>query len=137
MNLRPLPRAAALALMLAAALALGGCLASGKREAGNGRPAWIDQPGEGVSAAAAFHVMGRQAQEELAITRAREEYAKRYGVTVSSDHVMQQSVTQNQSATRSDKKVTETVRDKDVKARVAAKWLDPDGTLWVWLVPAR
>jgi len=130
------PRGLRPTLLLAFTLALGGCLASGK-PAGNGRPAWIDQPGEGVSASAGFHVMGRQAQEELAITRAREEYAKRYGVTVSSDHVMQQSATQNQLATRSDKKVTETVRDQDVKARVAAKWLDPDGTLWVWLVPAR
>jgi hypothetical protein len=133
----PLRRATAPALLLAAALALGGCLASGKPEAGNGRPAWIDQPGDGVSASAGFHVMGRQAQEELAITRAREEYAKRFGVSVSSEHVMRQSATQQQLATRSDKRVTETVRDQDVKARVAAKWLDPDGTLWVWLVPAR
>jgi hypothetical protein len=53
--------------------------------AGNPRPVWIDNPGNGVSASAGMHVLGRAAQEELAIARARSEFAKRYGVAINAD----------------------------------------------------
>lgn len=102
------------------------------------RPAWVNDPGEGVSASAGFHVRGTQAQEELAVTRARDEYAKRYGVTVSSEHSTTQLVVGDRISSVSAKDIREEVRQKEVKATVRAKWNDPaTGVLWVWLVPAK
>lgn len=101
------------------------------------RPAWINDPGDGVSASAGFHVRGEQAQEELAITRARDEYAKRYGVLVTSEHLTSQLVMGERATSVSAKEIREEVNQKEVKASVRAKWKDPDnGVLWVWLVPA-
>jgi len=102
------------------------------------RPAWINDPGEGVSASAGFHVRGGQAQEELAITRARDEFAKRYGVVVSSEHSTSQLVVGGRVSSVSAKDIHEEVNQKEVKASVRAKWKDPDsGVLWIWLVPAK
>ncbi len=101
------------------------------------RPAWIENPGDGVSSSAAFHVRGKQAQEELAISRAREEFAKRYGVTISSDHDIAQTTVNDRMSSVSEKAIREEVRDREVKAQVKEKWLDPvTGALWVWLVPS-
>lgn len=100
------------------------------------RPAWILQPGEGVSASAGFHVKGRQEQEDLAVSRAREEFSKRYGVKISSDHSIQQVVANDRQTAVSQKDIREEVRDNEVRATVKAKWFDPEsGHLWVWLVP--
>ena len=102
------------------------------------RPAWINDPGEGVSASAGFHVRGGQAQEELAITRARDEFAKRYGVVVSSEHLTSQLVVGERVSSVSAKDIHEEVNQKEVKATVRAKWKEPDtGVLWIWLVPAK
>jgi hypothetical protein len=101
------------------------------------RPGWIENPGSGVSSSAAFHVRGKQAQEELAISRAREEFAKRYGVTISSDHDIAQTTVNDRTNSISEKSIREEVRDREVKAQVKEKWLDPlTGALWVWLVPS-
>jgi type IV pilus biogenesis protein CpaD/CtpE len=101
------------------------------------RPSWIENPGDGVSSSAAFHVRGKQAQEELAISRAREEFAKRYGVTISSDHDIAQSTVNDRTSSISEKSIREEVRDREVKAQVREKWVDPaSGALWVWIVPA-
>jgi len=101
------------------------------------RPAWIDNPGDGVSASATFHVRGKQAQEELAVMRAREEFAKRYGVKISSDHDVQQTTVNDRTSSVSEKSIREEVRDADVKAVVKEKWTDPaNGALWIWLVPS-
>jgi hypothetical protein len=101
------------------------------------RPGWIENPGNGVSSSAAFHVRGKQAQEELAISRAREEFAKRYGVTISSDHDIAQTTVNDRMSSVSEKSIREEVRDREVKAQVKEKWVDPlTGALWVWLVPA-
>lgn len=101
------------------------------------RPAWIDNPGTGVSASAGYHVRGKQAQEELAITRAREEFAKRYGVSISSDHDIAQTTVNDRTSSVSEKAIREEVRDREVKAQVKEKWWDPaSGVLWVWLVPS-
>lgn len=101
------------------------------------RPAWINDPGEGVSAAAGFHVRGTQAQEELAITRARDEFAKRYGVNISSEQATSQIVVGDRMSSVSARDIREEVQQKEVKATVRAKWNDPNtGMLWVWLVPA-
>ncbi len=105
---------------------------------GVARPVWINDPGEGVSASAGFHVRGAQAQEELAVTRARDEYAKRYGVKVSSESATSQQVVGDRMSSVSAKDIHEEVDHKEVKATVKAKWRDPDtDVLWIWLVPAK
>ena len=102
------------------------------------RPAWIDSPGDGVSASAGMHVKGEQAQEELAVARAREEFAKRYGVSISSEQEIMQSVSGGRAVTTSEKGMRESMDGNQVRATVKEKWRDPaSGALWVWVVPAR
>lgn len=136
-----------LAFMLGALLlaSLGGCSSVGSQQSAQReaqseaqkRPDWINNPAAGVSASAGFHVRGERAQEELAITRARDEYAKRYGVVISSEHLTSQLVVGDRVSSVSAKEIREEVNQKEVMATVKAKWKDPDnGTLWVWLVPA-
>lgn len=124
---------------LAAVALLAGCLSMpGKSVSKNGRPAWIDNPGDGASASAGMHVMGRNAQEELALSRAREELAKRQGVTIGSEHEVQQVTENDRSSTVASKTIREEVKDREVKATLKSKWLDPaTGTLWVWVVPSK
>jgi hypothetical protein len=101
------------------------------------RPAWIDNPGNGVSASAGMHVRGRVAQEELAIFRAREEYAKRFGVTIQSAQNISTTVSNGRSSTVGAQAAQENINQADVKAVVKAKWRDPESdVLWVWLVPS-
>ena len=130
-----------MAALLVATFILSACSTKGPQQSAptiNERPAWINDPGEGVSAAAGFHVRGTQAQEELAITRARDEFAKRYGVNISSEQATSQIVVGDRMSSISAKDIREEVQQKDVKATVRAKWHDPNtGMLWVWLVPAK
>ena len=122
-------------LPLAAAALLPACAPKGETK--SARPSWIDNPGEGVSAAASYHVRGVQAQEELAIARAREEFAKRYGVKVSGELRTEQLVTNQGATMTSQSSGVQTMDGNEVKAMVRAKWLDPKSNfLWVWLVPA-
>lgn len=103
----------------------------------NARPAWIDNPGEGVSASAGMNVRGRAAQEELAIARAREEYAKRFGVSIDAGQITTTDVANGRAYTVSSGQAIEETRQVNVKAMVKAKWRDEDAdVLWVWLVPA-
>lgn len=100
------------------------------------KPAWIDNPGNGVSASAGMHVRGKAAQEELAILRAREEYAKRFGVTISSAQRTSTEVVNGRSSTTGSQVAQEDTHHVGVKAVVKEKWHDPDtDVLWVWLVP--
>jgi hypothetical protein len=100
------------------------------------RPAWIDNPGEGVSASAGMHVRGKAAQEELAISRARVEYAKRFGVSIDAVGVYAKNMTNGHSVTTGELVSQERTQQTDVKAMVKAKWHDEDAdVLWVWLVP--
>lgn len=129
----------ALAVLLLVSALFAGCASNKAKPVADtsGRPAWIDDPGTGVSAYAAYHVMGTQAQEELAITRARDEFAKRYGVKLNSASDTAITVVNDRSTSVSTKNIKEEVKDKEVKAMVRAKWRDPDsGSLWVWLVPS-
>jgi len=106
------------------------------KQAVSERPSWIDNPGNGVSASAGMHVRGRVAQEELAVTRARTEYAKRFGVAIQSAQNTSTTVANGRSSTVGSQVVHEDSKQVDVKAVVKAKWLDPDtDVLWVWLVP--
>ena len=101
------------------------------------RPAWINNPGNGVSASAGMHVRGRAAQEELATMRAREEFAKRFGVAINASQSMDTSVTNGHAFTVGTDSANENTQQKDVRAAVKAKWIDPDSDeLWVWLVPS-
>lgn len=127
-------------LLVCSLLALGGCgslAASGAPVPAATRPDWIDHPGAGVSASAGMHVKGRAAQENLAIQRAREEYAKRFGVRIESLQTITQRVANDRSSSVTAKQMQEETQQSGVRAQVRAKWLDPDSdTLWVWLVPA-
>jgi hypothetical protein len=101
------------------------------------RPGWIDNPGNGVSASAGMHIRGRVAQEELAIARAREEFAKRFGVSIRSAQTLSTTVANGRANTVGIQTTQEASQQIDVKAMVKAKWLDPvNDVLWVWLVPA-
>lgn len=101
------------------------------------RPAWIDNPGNGVSASAGMHIRGKVAQEELAIFRAREEYAKRFGVKIEAAQTTATSVASGRSSTVGTQVAHEELKQSDVKAEVKAKWRDPDSdVLWIWLVPS-
>ncbi len=103
----------------------------------NERPAWIDNPGNGVSASAGEHIRGRVAQEELAIQRARAEFAKRFGVSIQSAQTLSTTVANGRASTVGSQQSREDAKQADVKAVVKAKWRDPDtDVLWVWLVPS-
>ena len=103
----------------------------------NERPAWIDNPGNGVSASAGTHIRGRVAQEQLAILRAREEFSKRFGVSITSAQTLATTVANGRSNTVGAQIAHEDTQQIDVKAVVKAKWLDSDSeVLWVWLVPS-
>ena len=102
------------------------------------RPAWIDNPGNGVSTSAGWNPRGRAAQEEMAIARARTEYAKRFGVEVSGVTEQSTTVFGSSSSSMGSTELRETVNQKDVRAEVKAKWHDPvTETLWIWLVPSK
>ena len=139
-NTLPLPiRHGSKLVLLFFLVALTGCLAHMQSEQDNvdAKPTWIDNPGEGVSASAGVHVRGRVAQEALALTRAREELAKRLGVTISSQSLTSQIVKADRMSSSSNKQVQETVTARDVKAVVKAKWLEPGSSvLWVWVIPS-
>jgi hypothetical protein len=118
---------------------LTGCLAHmpPEQHSADIKPAWVDNPGDGVSASAGVHVRGRVAQEALAVTRAREELAKRLGVTISSQSATVQRVNNDRMSSTSNKQIQETVSGAEVKAVVKAKWLEPGSqVLWVWLMPS-
>jgi hypothetical protein len=101
------------------------------------RPAWIDNPGNGVSASAGMNVRGRAAQEELAIARAREEFARRFGVSVDATHATTTDVSNGQMRVVGHGESVETTNQTDVRAMVKAKWRDEAAdVLYVWLVPA-
>ena len=102
------------------------------------RPEWIDSPGDGVSASAGMHIRGKVAQEELAIFRARTEYAKRFGVTIEAEQVMGMTHANGRATSSGASLSTEVVKQDGVKAQIKAKWRDSrSDVLWVWLVPSK
>ncbi len=119
-------------LLVACGLATG-CMTM---DDGSVRPAWIDNPGNGVSASAGWHVGGRVAQEELAILRGREEYARRFGVSIQSEQVATTTVVNDAASTAASKLTRENLNQSGIKVRLKEKWREPGtDTLWVWLVP--
>lgn len=100
------------------------------------KPHWIDNPGMGVSASSTTHVKGRHYQEQLAVARARERLAARYGVEVESVHAIHEQVINDKAYVTSDKQMKLVLKKKTVKARVRAKWHDHlNDTFWVWVYP--
>lgn len=126
-------------MVLGSACLLAGCMAHSQFNPvdSNVKPAWVENPGEGVSASAGVHVRGRVAQEALAVTRAREELAKRQGVTINSRSSTVQRVQNDRMSSINNKQIQETVSAVEVKAVVKAKWLEPGSqVMWVWLMPS-
>lgn len=99
-------------------------------------PSWIDNPGDGAVGSSAMHVKGRYYQEELAIARARERLAARYGVEISSIQTIHEKVVNDHAYVTSDKQMLQEVNNKTVKAQVRAMWHDKArDEIWVWVYP--
>jgi len=100
------------------------------------RPSWIDNPGNGAVGSSTTHVKGRYYQEELAIARARERLAARYGVEVSSIQTIKETVANDKSYVHSQKEILQQVKNATVKARVRARWRDLErDEIYVWVYP--
>lgn len=100
------------------------------------QPGWISNPQDGVVGSAVTHVKGRYYQEELAIARARERLAARYGVEISSVQTIKQKVINDRSYVTSDKQTQQKVKNQTVKAQLRETWYDSaHDVIWVWLYP--
>lgn len=100
------------------------------------KPEWISEPGDGAVGSSKTHVKGRHYQEELAIGRARERLAARYGVDVSSVQTIKEKVVNEKAYVRSEKEILQTVNKTTVKAHVRKTWHDRShDELWVWVYP--
>ena len=101
-------------------------------------PDWISNPGDGAVGSAITHVRGRYHQEELAITRARERLAARYGVEISSVLTIKERVRNDRAYVASDKEIHQRIDKTVVKAQVRATWRDPQrDEIWVWVYPVK
>ena len=99
-------------------------------------PDWINNPGNGAVGSAGMHVQGRYYQEELAIARARERLAARYGVEISSIQTIKQRIVNDRAYVTSDKEVLQQVNKTVVKAQVRETWHDKTrDEMWVWVYP--
>lgn len=100
------------------------------------KPDWINSPGDGAVGSCKTHVKGRHFQEELAITRARERLAARYGVNLSSIQTINEKVINQKSYVRSDKEIIQSINNTTVKAHVRKIWYDRQhDEIWVWVYP--
>ena len=110
-----------------------GCQPTANRQS---EPTWITNPEDGAVGSAVTHVRGRYHQEELAIARARERLAARYGVEISSVQTIREKVVNERAYVTSDKETWQSVTGKTVKARVRETWYDAArDVIWVWLYP--
>jgi len=100
------------------------------------KPEWITDPGDGAVGSCKTHVKGRHYQEELAIGRARERLAARYGVEVSSIQTIKEKIVNEKAYVRSDKEILQTVNKTTVRAHVRETWIDKEyDEVWVWVYP--
>ncbi|MEI7841611.1 MAG: hypothetical protein WCI39_01155 [Gallionellaceae bacterium] len=126
-------------LLLLITIILSACVEMPVKEtaATNGRPAWIDNPGNGVSASAGVNVYGKIKQEETAVARARTEFAKRFGVSIDAGQSVETAVNGGRASTTAQSVSVEKTNQSDVKAMVKAKWWDTEKeVIWVWVVPS-
>ena len=99
-------------------------------------PAWITDPDDGAVGSAVTHVRGRHAQEELAITRARERLAARYGVELSSVQTITEKVVNENAYVTSLKQIDQSISKREIKAHVRAIWYDASqDVVWAWVYP--
>lgn len=100
------------------------------------QPDWISSPGQGAVGSSVTHIKGRHYQEELAIARARERLAARYGVEISSVHTIKERVVNDKAYVTSIKQIEQAVKAQTVKARVRETWHDTaHDVIWVWVYP--
>ena len=100
------------------------------------KPGWISSPGRGAVGSSVTHVKGRHYQEELAIARARERLAARYGVEISSVQSIRERVANDKAYVTSVKQIEQAVKSQTVKARVRETWYDAaHDEIWVWVYP--
>jgi len=131
----------AITVLLFSASILSAC-ASVKPEASadvnaNGRPSWLENPGAGAVGFAGDNVFGPVKQDEAATLRAREEFARRYGVTVESVQNMSTEVRNGQASEHLSSNTHQVLNQNNVQCVVKAKWFDSQkNMLWVWVVPA-
>ena len=99
-------------------------------------PTWINDPGSGAVGSSGTHIKGRHYQEELAIARARERLAARYGVEVSSIQTIHEKIVNDHAYVTSDKQILQQIKNTTVKAHVREIWHNQDkDVLWVWVYP--
>jgi len=88
-------------------------------------PSWIENPGDGAVGSSVTHVKGRHYQEQLAVSRARQQLAARQGVDVEYVQMSTEKVTNDTAFTNVKRVGSEEVSTKTVKAKVVEKWLHP------------
>lgn len=99
-------------------------------------PNWINDPGDGAVGSSSTHIRGRHYQEELAISRARERLAARYGVEVASIQTIRERVVNDKSYVTSDKEILQQVNKTTVKAHVREIFYDTaHDEIWAWVYP--
>ena len=99
-------------------------------------PHWVTDPGDGAVGSATTHVRGRHYQEELAISRARERLASRYGVEVNSIQTIRERIINDSAYVTSDKEIHQQIKNAVVKAHVRETWHDKGhDEIWVWVYP--
>lgn len=104
----------------------------------NARPGWISNPQQGAVGSCATHLMGRHAQEEVAIALARTRLAASMGVTVDHIQTIDLSAGNMVSNVSLDSTTQQVIKNKTVKAHVKAIWYDqPRDTIWAWLYPVK
>ena len=82
------------------------------------------------------HIRGRYYQEELAILRARERLAARYGVEVSSVQTTRERVLNEKAYITSDRQINQSIKKQTVKAHIREIWHDTSrDEIWVWVYP--
>ena len=116
------------------------CMLAMACQSGNSRdtavPGWVQNPGDGAVGSAVTHVKGLHFQEELAIARARERLAGRYGVEVSSVQTIREQVVNENAYVTSDKVSEQVIKNNTVKAHVRATWHDKNkDVIWAWVYP--
>lgn len=100
------------------------------------KPDWVYNPGQGAVGSSVTHIKGRHYQEELAISRARERLAARYGVEISSFQTIREKVANDRAYITSEKEIAQAVKKHTVKAQVREMWYDSSSDeIWVWVYP--
>ena len=100
------------------------------------QPDWISNPQQGAVGSSTTHVRGRHYQEDLAISRAREKLAARYGVSISMQQTITEKVSNDKVYVVSNKKIEQAIKNKEVKAHVRETWHNTQrDELWAWVYP--